>query len=335
LEWAGARFPLYSATKPLLASVVWQLIGEDALDPARPVATWWPGFARHGKSTVTLEQVMVHTAGLPNAPLTLEAGADRALRVSQMEDWVLEWEPGTQYAYHGLSGHWIMAELVERITGTDYRSALRQRVLDPLGLDRVQLGAPEADQGDISPMVRVGAPPSPEAIVELLGVPLSVLTALPSLPAGAEDVLETLRRPDVIAAGWPGGGGVSDAASYALFYQHLLHDPKGLWDPRVLHDAKTHVRNLLPDFLGRAAYRTLGLETSGDDDKRDKRIGYGATSPGTFGHAGAGGQVAWADPAIGLSFVFLTSSIDADFVRMYRREATVTRLAAACAAELS
>jgi CubicO group peptidase (beta-lactamase class C family) len=75
----------------------------------------------------------------------------------------------------------------------------------------------------------------------------------------------------------------------------------------------------------------LGFETSGDDEKRDMRIGYGATSPGTFGHSGAGGQVAWADPATGLSFVFLTNNFDANFPRQYRREAVLSRLAAECA----
>src|SRR5688500_11603964 len=62
-----ARFLIFSATKPLVASAVWQLSGEGLLDPTRPVATWWPNFARNGKGAVTLEHVMVHTAGLPSA----------------------------------------------------------------------------------------------------------------------------------------------------------------------------------------------------------------------------------------------------------------------------
>jgi CubicO group peptidase (beta-lactamase class C family) len=97
-----------------------------------------------------------------------------------------------------------------------------------------------------------------------------------------------------------------------------------------LRDAKTNVRNRFPDMIGRPAFRTLGLETAGDDDKADMRIGAGATSPGTFGHGGAGGQIAWADPATGLSFVFLTNTFDANVVRMYRRDAALTRLAARC-----
>jgi CubicO group peptidase (beta-lactamase class C family) len=326
-----ARFLIFSATKPLVASAVWQLIGEGLLDPTRPVATWWPNFARNGKGAVTLEHVMVHTAGLPSAPLSEAALLDREVRVREMEDWPLEWEPGSRYEYHGLSGHWIMVELIQRLIGTHYRTAIRDRVLDPLGLDRLELGVPLERQHDVRPFARVGSPPTLSEIEALLQVPLTALPPTAMMPASGPDLIELLARPDVLAAGVPGGGAVSDAASLALFYQHLLHDPKGLWDPAVLHDAKTHVRNVLPDMLGRAAFRTLGLETAGDDDKAAMRIGAGATSAGTFGHAGAGGQVAWADPISGLSFVFLTDTFDTNFVRMYRRDMTLTRLAARCA----
>ena len=47
----------------------------------------------------------------------------------------------------------------------------------------------------------------------------------------------------MIEAGTPGGGGVMTAASLALFYQGLLHNPDGLWKPDVLADATTHIRN--------------------------------------------------------------------------------------------
>jgi CubicO group peptidase (beta-lactamase class C family) len=335
---ADSRFLLMSSTKPLLASVVWQLIGEGELDPALPVTTWWPEFGRHGKEAVTLEQLMVHTAGLPNAPLSHAAWFDREVRVAEMEEWTLDWAPGTQYAYHGLSAHWVLAELVERKDGLVYRDALRRRVLDPLGLDRIELGVPLDRQGDVQELTHVGAPPTPIEVAELLGLPaeaLSQMPATPSAPTVADSTLTDLRRPDVLAVGVPGGGAVSDAASYARFYQHLLHDPTGLWDADVLHDAKTNVRNMHRDMLGRAAFRTLGFETAGDDEKAGMRIGYGATSPATFGHEGAGGQIAWADPASGLSFVFLTSSLDVNFVRQYRREMAITRLAAACASAVA
>ena len=53
--------------------------------------------------------------------------------------WHLNWEPGTAYQYHALSGHWVLAEIIERRTGKDFRAFIRERILDPMGL------APELD----------------------------------------------------------------------------------------------------------------------------------------------------------------------------------------------
>jgi len=46
-------------------------------------------------------------------------------------------------------------------------------------------------------------------------------------------------------------------------------------------------------------------------------------SPQTFGHNGAGGQIAWADPATGASFVFVTAGLDMNFMREARRIASL------------
>src|SRR5436309_881793 len=89
------RFCVFSATKPIVASAVWLLIGERILDVARPVAHYIPEFATNGKEIVTVEQVLLHTAGFPNAALDPVEGADGVTRVKHFTEWELEWEPGT------------------------------------------------------------------------------------------------------------------------------------------------------------------------------------------------------------------------------------------------
>ena len=70
------------------------------------------------------------------------------------------------------------------------------------------------------------------------------------------------------------------------------------------------VRNSFPDYMGVPANRTRGLIVKGDDERAHVR-GMGRTvSPRTFGHNGAGGQIAWGDPETGLSFCYLTNGID-------------------------
>src|SRR5690348_2883491 len=58
---SDARFAIWSATKPVFSSVVWQLIGEGKLDPASPVVELWPEFGAHGKDKVTLEHLLLFT----------------------------------------------------------------------------------------------------------------------------------------------------------------------------------------------------------------------------------------------------------------------------------
>jgi CubicO group peptidase (beta-lactamase class C family) len=133
-----------------------------------------------------------------------------------------------------------------------------------------------------------------------------------------------------VEVGIPGAGGVSDAASLAMFYQQLLHNEAGVWDSAVLADATGNVRNTMAGAqLGVLAMRTLGLEVQGDDPTAKFRSGSGVASPRTFGHGGAAGQIAWADPDSGLSFVYLTDGSDINAIRQARRTRELTAAAVA------
>lgn len=288
----ATRFPVASATKPIVASAVWLLMGEGLLDIERRVADYVPEFAGNGKEAVTVEQVMVMTSGFPNAPMGAEEGADRRRRIARMAGWELEYEPGTRYVYHGGSAHWVLAELIDRLGGRDFRDFIEARVTRPLGLPRV-LGIPRAEQRDIAPRVRAADSLTPEATAALY------------------------------EAGVPGGGGVMTAADLALFYQGLLHNPGGLWDAEVLADGTGNVRCTLPDpVLGLPANRTTGVVVG---------AGFGTTwgtSPTAFGWPGAGGQIAFAEPATGISFAFLQAG-DPDETRQFARGARFSALALA------
>ena len=129
--------------------------------------------------------------------------------------------------------------------------------------------------------------------------------------------LAGLVDPEVIRAGIPGGGGVMTAASLALFYQGLLHNPGGIWDDATLTDVTTNVRCMLPEpMFNLPVNRTAGLVLAGDDGSGAMRYGgFGTTnSPGTFGHAGAFMQIGWADPATGISFAYCHNGLYEDMM---------------------
>ncbi len=321
----GTRYAVFSATKPFVASVVWQLLAEGLLDVAERVATYIPEFASNGKDAVTVEQVLLHTSGFPSAPLGRGNWETREGRLRAFARWRLNWPPGSAYEYHPTSAHWVLAELIDRVTGRDYRDVLDERVRRPLGLPRRVLGLAPDDQDAIAELRTVGAPATAEELRAVFGVDQLPVTEV------TPDALLEFNRPDVRAVGVPGGGGVMTAADLALFHQALLHDPQGLWPPELLADVTGRVRNTFPDpFTGVSANRSLGLVLAGDDGFSHIR-GFGRTvSPRAFGHNGAAGQLAWADPATGLSLGYCTNGIDLNQVREPRRGTAISSLAAVC-----
>ncbi|MGK0284470.1 MAG: CubicO group peptidase (beta-lactamase class C family) [Patiriisocius sp.] len=67
-------------------------------------------------------------------------------------------------------------------------------------------------------------------------------------------------------------------------------------------------------------------------DKGKAFRGFGeANSAQSFGHPGAGGQIAWADPATGISLVYLTPGHDRNLMNQMQRCVSISHLAAQCA----
>lgn len=310
------RYSVFSCTKPIVASTAWVLMGDGRLDVARPVVDYIPEFATFGKQAVTVEHLLLHTSGFPSETLMPPEWNTREGRLAAFAKWTLQWEPGTAFEYHATSAHWVLAEVIERVAGCDFRDAVEGLVTDPVGIGRV-LGITPAGpehQAGIAPMELRGEPATPDELEAAIGV-----RELPSSEV-TDAALLGFNLPEVREVGVPGAGAVLRAADLALFYQRLLHDPDGIWDPEVLADATGTVRNSFGDPLFHlAANRTLGLVQAGGDGMSFLR-GFGSSvSPRAFGHNGAAGQVSWADPVSGLSFAYATNGIDANVIRQFRR----------------
>ena len=319
------RYCIFSATKPFVASAMWTILAAADISLDDRVADLIPEFAGNGKGDVTVEQTMLHTSGFPHAPMGPPAWFDREARLGRMARWQLNWEPGTAYEYHPTSAHWVLAEIIERVTGEDCQTAVVERIAGPAGLPRI-LGVPLDHQHGLRDLKLVGEHAGPDELESAYGI-----RELPATEVTDEAVLG-FNDPHTRALGVPGGGGFARAADLALFYQHLLHDPNEIWDPEWRRLGTGEVRNTFPDPMGIPANRALGLVVAGDDGLAHIR-GFGRTvSPRAFGHNGAGGQLAWADPATGLSLGYVTDGYDLHEVRQPRRGTAIASLAAMCAA---
>ena len=319
-------FCIFSATKAITSAASWLLMQDEIISEDDLVTDYIPEFGKNGKSKITLSHLLTHTAGFPHAPFRPVEWRSKEARLTRFKQWRIFWEPGTQFEYHPSSSMYVVAEIIERASGTDFGDFVQTRIFDPLRLSNSFIGLPD-DQGARALEIKYCGEELSEQEYKEMGFPIPPETEV------TEDAILSFNERDVRASGIPGGGAFSNAKDMAMFYQALLHggtDQKRLWQEDILVSAKA-IRNpeLTDPVFKKAANRGLGIVISGDTDRNYR--GFGKTnSPLAFGHNGAGGQLCWADPDTGLSFVYLTSGHDRNPIRQGRRGVSISSLAAEC-----
>ncbi len=323
-------YVIFSCTKAIISSAIWILLGEGKLDLGERAAAIIPEFGSNGKDIITVEQVMLHIGGFPNAPYPQYEWNDRAKRLERFAKWRLEWPVASQYMYHPTSGFWVLAEIIERRTGKDFREFVRERIATPLGLPDLCVGLARNRQDRVADIVHVGEALTNEERAKL---------GLPPMPETevTEEAIMGFNDPAAREAGVPGGGGIMTAGDLALFYQGILRnravDGKQIWKPEILREALRVRSGDYKDPIFRVrCNRGLGVVIAGGDGMANYR-GFGKTnSADAFGHGGAGGQIGWADPATGISLGYCTNGFDRNDLRQGRRGVALSSLAAQCLA---
>jgi CubicO group peptidase (beta-lactamase class C family) len=300
--WAEDTIALvFSATKGVTAICVNRLVERGEIDLDAPIAGLWPGFAARGKERITPRDVLCHRAGLAavEGDLTLAEVLAWEPVVAAIAAQAPGWEPGTAHGYHARSFGWILGELVRRATGRSLGRWLADEIAKPLGLD-FWIGLP-ASLGQRAARIIPPAGGS-ELVAELLGS--SSLTArVMNGPADLFRYDEMWNRADVLAAEMPSSNGVGDARSLARLYAATIGPVDG-------------VRLLAPATVAAACVP----HSEGPDRVIlfPSRFGLGfalppflcpACGPRSFGHAGAGGSLAFADPEAGIGFAYVMNEM--------------------------
>jgi len=319
-------FCIFSATKAITSSAVWLLLQDGVLDVAERVSSIVPEFATNEKESITVEQLLLHTAGFPAAPFAPLDWNDPQRRCRRFSQWRLNWEPGSRFEYHPTSSMWVLAEIIERRSGLAFQRFVRERIAQPLNLPDLHVGLPDEHNDRVMNCVHVGASLT-SADYEQLGIPVPPVTEV------TEEAILNFNNPAVRAVGVPGAGAITNAATLALYYQGLLHGGLAggtVWQPQTLTAARrVRTGELCDPLFNKKVNRGLGIVIAGDESRNYR--GFGKTnSAHAFGHNGAGGQLAWLDPASGLSLSYLTNGHDRNEFRQGRRGVAISSLAAVC-----
>jgi CubicO group peptidase (beta-lactamase class C family) len=329
---ADAIFPIASMTKPVTGATALSLMQEGRLLPSDPVADWLPAFAglrvavesqamlsgsgpletRPAARTMTVQDAMRHTTGFvyggagrgttavhaayPGGSGLLQEKTTSEQAEALLAALPLRHEPGTVWEY-GFSTD-VLGLVVERAAGARLGSAMRERILDPLGM---------AETGQVVSEGRLPRLAKPFAQDPLGGAAQSV------------PVFTTPSPMD------PGGTGLTATAGDYLRFAQMLLD-RGRWGreqvlaPRIVDwmvsdHLGDEIRNTLTGFDASLAGYGFGLTVA---VRTRPGVAGLLGQPGLFSWSGVYGTNFWVDPQAGLAVVFMAQA-PGELRKRYRR----------------
>jgi CubicO group peptidase (beta-lactamase class C family) len=270
-------FDLASLTKPLVVgSLVQRLVQEGRLDIHRPVVDYLPEFGVREKYLVTVEQLLLHTSGLPpsNSLNDFKHGPERA-RAATLGGWLYK-RSGREFIYSDI-GYIALGEMIEAITGERLDQSAERLIFGPLGMrdthycpelcDDPRVAPTELNYGWIKNPIR--GEPSDTRAHRLGGV--------------------------------AGNAGLFSSADDLARYARMLLSQGELDGVRVL--TRESVSELMTPRAVPKARRTLGFDvSSGFSSGRGHHL-----SDRAIGHSGYTGTSFWVDPVLDLFVIFLSN----------------------------
>ncbi len=284
-------FLLASITKPVTILALMLLVERGQVLLSDPASVYLPEFTGGDRDQIRVRDLATHTSGLPDM---LPENVELRRRHAPLSEFVqhvvktpLLFPPRTRFRYQSM-GVLLAAEIVERQTHMRLRDFEEKEIFDPLGMSKTSLG--------------LGGRAIP-TLVPCMGSPGANPDEEKSFGANS---------PYWRDLGNPWGGIHSTTGNVAILLQTFLNG--GIYrGTRVLSPvtAKAMTTNQNsgvadPWGYGWAVARSTAWNVFGD-----------LVSTRTFGHAGATGTVAWADPGTGVICVVLTNrALDLDKGRL-------------------
>lgn len=320
----GTPLTIYSASKAITAMVIHLLDQKHLLHVDDPVSEYIPEFARHGKERITIEHVLTHRSGIPNIPperMKLEYLLKPDAIVQLLCDAEPTWTPGRRLAYHAISGGFVLAEVVRRVTGKSIRAVLAREILDPLHFRWMNYGVKPADVKKVAVNYFTGLPPLPPVsgvIRRALGVDFQKAAEMPN-------------DARFLTAIVPSANIVATANELSRFYQLLLDggelDGVRIFEPRTIHRATSEQSYLEFDLtLGLPLRYSMGFMLGG--------MGlYGPDTMHAFGHVGFINIFSWADPERQVSVALTTSGKPLLYWQLYYIYSVMREISEGCPKE--
>lgn len=313
IPWSvGTPVLFWSATKGLASACLLHAMQEHGIGLDRRVADLWPEFAAAGKGGITIAELLSHRAGLP--ALTTEVSVldhDAVVRALAHEE--PHWMQGDGHGYHPRTFGFLVDEVLRQITGRVLQDYWREHFAKPLGLD-VWIGVPPELIDKVAPVFPTkNALPDEDLFYKAFLQAGSFTARAFGSPRGLHSVA-AMNAAEARTASFPAFGGVGTAQSLAKFYEMLacggeLEGRRYFTAATIAHMTTTLAqgfdRVLLIDTAFSAGFMRDPVRSDG---KKEREI-FGPSLL-AFGHPGAGGSHAFADPECRMGFAYVMNQME-------------------------
>ena len=297
---------VFSVGKAFAGLCALVLASRGMLELDAPLARHWPRFAAAGQDAITVRQLLGHRAGLAAIERELPQGALYEWQavtdaLAEQRPW---WEPGSAHGYHVHTFGFLVGELVRRVAGEPIDALLRREVAQPLGVE-LSFGLAPAlrsrraeyvfDRALLERGLRTRGSGGDEEDGGERDWHLYERAYMN--PPGATGI-GTVNTPEWMGAVLPSANLHADARGLARVYAALIEPGQRLLSAEVLEQARAEQSSGTDRVLGRSSRFGLGFQLT----QPERPLGPNA---GGFGHFGAGGSLAFADPEAGIAFAYV------------------------------
>jgi len=300
---------IWSATKGIGSTCVLHALQQQKIELNQAVAEFWPEFVRANKDRITLGQLLSHQAGLCALDQRVDVldydGVVRALEVQEPL-----WPPGTAHGYHARTFGFLLDELIRRTTGKTLSDYWQENFARPLGLD-FWIGLPEKKNSRVATIyaAKSGKPPEPAQFYRDLVTPGTLARKTFTSPYGL-NVISKMNDPEIRAQPNVSFGGIGSASALAKFYSVLANGGELNGQTFFSQETIERMTTTLSDGIDRVFQIPTAFSAGLMKDSRDavrRMFGPYATS---FGHPGAGGSHAFADPENTIAFAYVMNQME-------------------------
>jgi CubicO group peptidase (beta-lactamase class C family) len=314
--WSADTLVLvWSATKGIGSACVLHALQEHNIDISKRVAEFWPEFAQAGKEKITVAQLLSHQAGLCALDRRVDVlDYDAVIRALEAQKPL--WPPGTAHGYHARTFGFLLDELVRRITGKTLSDYWRENFAGPLNLD-FWIGLPEKENSRVATMyaAKSGKPPEPKNrqsgsdFYADLVTPGTLARKTFTSPYGLH-VISKMNDAAIRAHPIVSFGGIGSASALAKFYSMLANGGKYDGQTFFSEEAIPWMTTTLADGVDRVFQIPTAFSAGFMKDSRNAARKMFGPSVASFGHPGAGGSHAFADPENKIAFAYVMNQME-------------------------